>query len=179
MRADQHKRTSKVYTFIGNGSGMNVRSSKLKFLKKLVLFYSWCWFGWFVFSVADTLLWKDKKQTLTTVLFLAAIYYYFFASGYTLIAAMAKLLSLSALFLFVNGMLPTTMYGFNLLLIKPMFQWFWSHLLFILPKFTKMSLLMYAIFLPFLSKRARSSSCLSYLKWWPPLFPFVQPWNLT
>lgn len=84
LRAEQYKRTSKVYTYLGNG------------------------------SVANTLLWKDKKQTLTTVLLLAAIYYYFFASGYTLITAMAKLLSLSALFLYVHGMLPTKILGYNI-----------------------------------------------------------------
>ncbi|XP_020600113.1 3beta-hydroxysteroid-dehydrogenase/decarboxylase-like isoform X2 [Phalaenopsis equestris] len=77
LRAVQFKRTSKVYAYLGNE------------------------------NVANTLLWKDKKQSLISVLFLAAIYYYFFASGYTLITAMAKLLSLSALFLFVHGMLPT------------------------------------------------------------------------
>ncbi|KAK8960285.1 3beta-hydroxysteroid-dehydrogenase/decarboxylase isoform 2 [Platanthera guangdongensis] len=73
LRAVHRKRTSKVYTYLGNG------------------------------NVSNTLLWKDKKQTLTTILLLVAIYYYFFASGYTLITAVAKLLSLSALFLFAHG----------------------------------------------------------------------------
>ncbi|KAK8964025.1 hypothetical protein KSP40_PGU007121 [Platanthera guangdongensis] len=62
-------------------------------------------------SVSNTLLWKDKKQTLTSILLLAAIYYYFFASGYTLITAVAKLLSLSALFLFVHGLLEVSFCG--------------------------------------------------------------------
>ncbi|XP_020696244.1 3beta-hydroxysteroid-dehydrogenase/decarboxylase isoform X1 [Dendrobium catenatum] len=89
LRAKQQKRTSKVYTYLGNE------------------------------SVANTLLWKDKKQTLTTVLFLVAIYYYFFASGYTLITAIAKLLSMLALFLFVHGLLPTKILAYKIEKMPP------------------------------------------------------------
>lgn len=63
-------------------------------------------------SVAKTVLWKDKKQTFTVLLLLAAVYYHLFACGYTFITATAKLLSLTALFLFIHGMLPTRMYEF-------------------------------------------------------------------
>lgn len=63
-------------------------------------------------SVADTLLWKDKKQSLTTLLLLVAIYNYLFANGYTMITAVAKLISVVALFLFIHGALPSKMYEF-------------------------------------------------------------------
>lgn len=70
-------------------------------------------------NIGRTLLWKDKKQTLTVLLLLATIYYYLFASRYTIITAMAKLLSLVALFLFVHGMLPEEMFGYKVDKIPP------------------------------------------------------------
>jgi len=63
------------------------------------------------YAVAKTLLWEDTKQTVTVLLLLAVIYYHLFTCGYTFITAMAKLLSLTALFLFIHGMLPANVYG--------------------------------------------------------------------
>jgi sterol-4alpha-carboxylate 3-dehydrogenase (decarboxylating) len=57
-------------------------------------------------SVAKTLLWEDTKQTMTVLLLLAVIYYQLFTCGYTIMTAMAKLFSLTALFLFIHGILP-------------------------------------------------------------------------
>lgn len=62
------------------------------------------------FSVADTLLWKDKRQTLMTLLILIAIYYNFVASQSTIITALSKLLLVVSIFLFVHGNLPERMY---------------------------------------------------------------------
>lgn len=62
-------------------------------------------------SVANILLWKDKKQTLATLLLVAILYYYLFAFGYTFITAVAKLVSVTALFLFVHSLLPTKVYA--------------------------------------------------------------------
>lgn len=67
-----------------------------------------------LFAVADTLLWKDKKQSFTTLLLFVALYNYFFANGYTMITAVAKLVSVVALFLFIHGALPSNMYEFFL-----------------------------------------------------------------
>lgn len=64
------------------------------------------------FSVADTLLWRDKKQTLTTLLVLAAIYLNFVAPGYTIITAVSKLLLVASIFLFIHGKSPQKMYVF-------------------------------------------------------------------
>ncbi|WOL02646.1 3beta-hydroxysteroid-dehydrogenase/decarboxylase [Canna indica] len=70
-------------------------------------------------KVADTLLWKDKKQSFTTLLLLVAIYYYLFGSGYTMITAMAKILSVVALFLFIHGALPTKIFGYKIEKLPP------------------------------------------------------------
>ncbi|XP_026658559.2 3beta-hydroxysteroid-dehydrogenase/decarboxylase [Phoenix dactylifera] len=83
------KRTSKASIYLGNG------------------------------NIADTILWKDKKQTFATLFVLAAIYYYLFACGCTIITAMAMLLSLVALFLFVHGMLPTKVFGYKIEKLSP------------------------------------------------------------
>ncbi|OAY72980.1 3beta-hydroxysteroid-dehydrogenase/decarboxylase isoform 2, partial [Ananas comosus] len=77
LRARPRKQISKASIYLGNG------------------------------NFAKTVLWKDKKQTFTVLLLLAAVYYHLFACGYTFITATAKLLSLTALFLFIHGMLPT------------------------------------------------------------------------
>ncbi|XP_058108580.1 3beta-hydroxysteroid-dehydrogenase/decarboxylase isoform X1 [Magnolia sinica] len=65
-------------------------------------------------KVADTLLWKDKKQTLTTLLALIAIYYHFFTPGYTIITAIAKILMWATLFLFIQSILPAKILGYKL-----------------------------------------------------------------
>ncbi|KAF4351434.1 hypothetical protein G4B88_024815 [Cannabis sativa] len=56
--------------------------------------------------VADTLLWKDKKQTIITLIVLAAIYFNFVASGFSIITAFAKILLGIAIFLLIHGYLP-------------------------------------------------------------------------
>lgn len=63
-----------------------------------------------VFAVADMLLWRDKKQTLTALLVLVVGYYNFIASGFTLLSALSKLLLSTTIFLFIHGILPEKMY---------------------------------------------------------------------
>lgn len=67
--------------------------------------YCWC-----LFAVADMLLWKNKKQTLTAALALIIVYYNFVASGYTIITAFSKLLLATSIFLFIHGILPDKLY---------------------------------------------------------------------
>ncbi|RLN40401.1 3beta-hydroxysteroid-dehydrogenase/decarboxylase isoform 1-like [Panicum miliaceum] len=81
LRAQNQRSISKASVFLGNG------------------------------NLAKTLLWEDTKQTVTVLLLLAVIYYHLFTCGYTFITAMAKLLSLTALFLFIHGMLPANVFG--------------------------------------------------------------------
>lgn len=69
------------------------------------------------FAVADTLLWKDKRQTLIALLVLIAIYYNFIASQSTIITALSKLLLVASIFLFIHGNLPEKMYSH--ILISP------------------------------------------------------------
>ncbi|KAM7465128.1 hypothetical protein LguiB_012690 [Lonicera macranthoides] len=64
--------------------------------------------------VADTLLWRDKKQTLITMLVLIAFYFNFVASGYTVITAVSKLLIVASIFLFIHGKLPGKILGYNI-----------------------------------------------------------------
>ncbi|OAY71198.1 3beta-hydroxysteroid-dehydrogenase/decarboxylase isoform 2 [Ananas comosus] len=89
LRARPRKQISKASIYLGNG------------------------------NFAKTVLWKDKKQTFTVLLLLAAVYYHLFACGYTFITATAKLLSLTALFLFIHGMLPTRILGYNIEKLEP------------------------------------------------------------
>ncbi|CAA6671229.1 unnamed protein product [Spirodela intermedia] len=78
LRANKQKKTtSKASVYLGNG------------------------------RVAETLLWKDKMQTLTTVLLLAILYYFFYVSGHTFLTAVAKIFSVIAFFLFIHSKLPT------------------------------------------------------------------------
>ncbi|XP_077228107.1 3beta-hydroxysteroid-dehydrogenase/decarboxylase-like [Tasmannia lanceolata] len=65
-------------------------------------------------NVADTLLWKDTKQTLTTLLVLISVYYYFFTSGYTMVTAISKLFLVATLFLFIHSILPAKILGYKL-----------------------------------------------------------------
>ncbi|KAL6987119.1 3beta-hydroxysteroid-dehydrogenase/decarboxylase isoform 2 [Sarracenia purpurea var. burkii] len=64
--------------------------------------------------VADILLWRDKKQTLTTIFILIAIYFNFIASGYTIITAVSKLLLVASIFLFIHGILPGKVLGYTI-----------------------------------------------------------------
>lgn len=70
-------------------------------------------------NVAKTLLWEDTKQTMTVLLLLAVIYYQLFTCGYTIITAMAKIFSLTALFLFIHGMLPANVFGHKIEKLEP------------------------------------------------------------
>ncbi|KAI3468335.1 hypothetical protein Pfo_024998 [Paulownia fortunei] len=65
-------------------------------------------------KVADTLLWRDKKQTLTVLLILAAFYFNFIATGYTVITAVSKLLLAASVFLFLHGKLPQKILGYKI-----------------------------------------------------------------
>eukprot|EP00268_Persea_americana_P027673 TRINITY_DN269_c4_g1_i4.p1 TRINITY_DN269_c4_g1~~TRINITY_DN269_c4_g1_i4.p1 ORF type:complete len:568 (-),score=88.01 TRINITY_DN269_c4_g1_i4:283-1986(-) len=64
-------------------------------------------------TVADTLLWKDKKRTLTTLLVLGFVYYYFISPGYTMITAISKILLVMIMFLFVHSILPAKIMGYK------------------------------------------------------------------
>ncbi|KAJ6805439.1 putative 3beta-hydroxysteroid-dehydrogenase/decarboxylase isoform 1 [Iris pallida] len=70
-------------------------------------------------KIASTLLLKDKKHTLTVLLCLVVFYYYSFGCGYTFFTAMAKLLSLAAMFLFIHSLLPAKMMGFKIEKMSP------------------------------------------------------------
>ncbi|XP_028077498.1 3beta-hydroxysteroid-dehydrogenase/decarboxylase-like [Camellia sinensis] len=61
--------------------------------------------------VADILLWRNKKETLTTVFILVSIYFNFIASGYTIISMVSKLLLVAFVFLFIHSILPKKMYA--------------------------------------------------------------------
>ncbi|CAL5204923.1 unnamed protein product [Lathyrus oleraceus] len=63
--------------------------------------------------VAETLLWKDRKQTFTTLLVLIAIYVNFIASENTFITALAKLLIYLSIGLFIHGILPAKILGYT------------------------------------------------------------------
>lgn len=65
-------------------------------------------------NVADMLLWKDRKQTLTVLLVLFAVYYYFLSPGYTMITALSKILLVVTLLLFIHSILPATIMGYRL-----------------------------------------------------------------
>ncbi|KAF3446130.1 hypothetical protein FNV43_RR11309 [Rhamnella rubrinervis] len=69
--------------------------------------------------VADTLLWKDKKQTFITLLVLVAIYYNFIASGFTIITALTKLLLVTSIFLFIHAILPGKILGYTIEKLSP------------------------------------------------------------
>ncbi|XP_015884388.1 3beta-hydroxysteroid-dehydrogenase/decarboxylase [Ziziphus jujuba] len=71
--------------------------------------------------VADTLLWKDKKQTFIALLVLVAIYYNFIAPGFTIITALSKLLLATIIFLFIHAILPGKILGFTVEKLS------WSH----------------------------------------------------
>ncbi|KFK32519.1 hypothetical protein AALP_AA6G253500 [Arabis alpina] len=64
-------------------------------------------------KVADTLLWKDKKQTLIAIFILITIYYNFVATGSTIITALSKALLASSIFLFIHGILPEKIFGYT------------------------------------------------------------------
>ncbi|XP_021729555.1 3beta-hydroxysteroid-dehydrogenase/decarboxylase-like isoform X2 [Chenopodium quinoa] len=60
--------------------------------------------------VADVLLWKDKRQSLATLLIFLAFYYNFVASGYTIVTTVFKLILLASVFLYIHANLPERMY---------------------------------------------------------------------
>ncbi|KAK4435777.1 3beta-hydroxysteroid-dehydrogenase/decarboxylase isoform 2 [Sesamum alatum] len=65
-------------------------------------------------KVADTLLWRDKKQTLTVLLILAALYFNFIATGYTVVTAVSNLLLMASVFLLIHGKLPQKILGYKI-----------------------------------------------------------------
>ncbi|KAK1369363.1 3beta-hydroxysteroid-dehydrogenase/decarboxylase [Heracleum sosnowskyi] len=64
--------------------------------------------------VSDILLWRDKRQTLATILVFSAIYFNFVASGYTVITAVSKLLSVASILLFLHGRSPRKILGYTI-----------------------------------------------------------------
>ncbi|KAI4376459.1 hypothetical protein MLD38_014219 [Melastoma candidum] len=106
---------SKASIYLGNGRGPSLSSGKsamfsTKLEQSLVPMRKFSGFA----AVADTLLWKDKKMSITTLLVLAAIYYTFIASKTTLITALAKTLLVAVVFLFVHGSLPEKILGYRI-----------------------------------------------------------------
>ncbi|KAG6657248.1 hypothetical protein CIPAW_04G076700 [Carya illinoinensis] len=69
--------------------------------------------------VADMLLWRDKRQTITALLLLVAIYYNFIASGFILLSGISKLLLATSIFLFIHGVLPEKIMGYTVEKIPP------------------------------------------------------------
>ncbi|CAA3006607.1 3beta-hydroxysteroid-dehydrogenase decarboxylase [Olea europaea subsp. europaea] len=65
-------------------------------------------------KVADMLLWRNKKQTLTVLLILAAFFFNFIATGYTIITAVSKLLLAASIFLFIHAKLPEKILGYKI-----------------------------------------------------------------
>lgn len=65
-------------------------------------------------KVADTLLWKDRKQTMITLVVLVAIYYNFIATQSTIITSLSKLLLVTSVFLFIHGLLPEKIFGYTI-----------------------------------------------------------------
>ncbi|KAK6930729.1 3-beta hydroxysteroid dehydrogenase/isomerase [Dillenia turbinata] len=64
--------------------------------------------------IADTLLWKDKKQTLAVALVLIAFYYNFVASGDTFVTVISRLVLVAVVFLFIHGKLPQKILGYKI-----------------------------------------------------------------
>ncbi|KAK9084178.1 hypothetical protein Scep_030649 [Stephania cephalantha] len=64
-------------------------------------------------KVADALLWKDKRQTITLVVVLIAVYF-IIASDYTIITFITKLFLLATVFLFIHGILPAKVLGYEI-----------------------------------------------------------------
>ncbi|XP_078430305.1 3beta-hydroxysteroid-dehydrogenase/decarboxylase [Wolffia australiana] len=90
LQATRHmKTTSKASDFLGNG------------------------------RVADTLLWKDKRKSLTTILLMAILYYYFYVSGDMCLTSVAKILLAIALFLFIHSKLPAKVFSYRIKRIPP------------------------------------------------------------
>nr|XP_011462075.1 PREDICTED: 3beta-hydroxysteroid-dehydrogenase/decarboxylase isoform 2-like [Fragaria vesca subsp. vesca] len=65
-------------------------------------------------TVADTLLWKDKKQTFKALLVLITIYYNFIASQATVITVISKSLMFASIFVFISSNLPEKILGYKL-----------------------------------------------------------------
>ncbi|KAL9688651.1 hypothetical protein QQ045_033074 [Rhodiola kirilowii] len=69
-------------------------------------------------KVADTLLWKDKKQTLMALFVLIALYHNFIAPGYTIITTASKVLLVGSFFLLIHGCLPERILGYRIAKIQ-------------------------------------------------------------
>ncbi|XP_074578642.1 3beta-hydroxysteroid-dehydrogenase/decarboxylase-like [Curcuma longa] len=63
--------------------------------------------------VADILLWRDEKKTFALVVTLFVLFYWLFLSGKTFVASSAGILVVVCLSLFIHGILPSEMFGFN------------------------------------------------------------------
>ncbi|XP_050125323.1 3beta-hydroxysteroid-dehydrogenase/decarboxylase-like isoform X1 [Malus sylvestris] len=64
--------------------------------------------------VADTLLWKDKKQTLKALIVLIAIYYNFIVPESTIITMLSKVLLVASVFVFTHAGLPEKILGYKI-----------------------------------------------------------------
>ncbi|MBA0747602.1 hypothetical protein Gogos_004508 [Gossypium gossypioides] len=109
---------SKASVYLGRGRGLRV----------VFQFFSFFYFGGSklkLFKVADTLLWKNKRQTLTVLLVMVAIYYNFIARGATILTTVSKLLLLLLIFLFIHGSLPNKMQVY-----PPILSWQYVNLFF-------------------------------------------------
>ncbi|KAM1133438.1 hypothetical protein ACFX19_043395 [Malus domestica] len=64
--------------------------------------------------VADTLLWKDKKQTFKALFVLIAIYYSFIVPGSTIITMLSRVLLVASVFVFIHAVLPEKILGYKI-----------------------------------------------------------------
>ncbi|MBA0626233.1 hypothetical protein Godav_003939, partial [Gossypium davidsonii] len=125
---------SKASVYLGRGRGLRVvfqffsffyfGGSKLKLFKvekglckscteALDMVLNWYYIDNDDNPFADTLLWKNKRQTLTVLLVMVAIYYNFIARGATILTTVSKLLLLLLIFLFIHGSLPNKILGYT------------------------------------------------------------------
>ncbi|KAL6533849.1 3beta-hydroxysteroid-dehydrogenase/decarboxylase isoform 2 [Orobanche hederae] len=108
LRADDRttkEGPSKAELLLGSGKGGTLSARAFFFLVGVDLH---------MFLVAHTLLWRDKKHTLTVILILAAFYVNFIATGYTVITAVSKLLLVASVFIFIQGRLPQKVFGYTI-----------------------------------------------------------------
>ncbi|XP_068328783.1 3beta-hydroxysteroid-dehydrogenase/decarboxylase-like isoform X2 [Pyrus communis] len=63
---------------------------------------------------ADTLLWKDKKQTLKALIVLIAIYYNLIVPESTIITMLSKVLLVASVFVFTHAGLPEKILGYKI-----------------------------------------------------------------
>ncbi|KAL9681424.1 hypothetical protein QQ045_013207 [Rhodiola kirilowii] len=64
-------------------------------------------------QVAEILLWRDEKRTFLCFVSLVLLFYWFLLSGRTFVSSLAKLLLYGTMIIFVHGILPSNICGFQ------------------------------------------------------------------